>query len=80
MKAVYLMFALLVALEVSGAGDKLVDAYLKWQHPASGSDISPEEQAAHAELVVRAGQEADARKKKPSLSEQAMIVRDLYGN
>ena len=72
--------ALLVALEASGAGNKLVDAYLAWQHPVTGSDISPEEQVAHAELVVRASAEADARKKKPSLSEQAMIVRDLYGN
>ncbi len=83
MKAVFLMLALLVVLEASGAGNKLVDAYLAWQHPVTGSDISPEQQAARSELVVRAVREAEERKqrtvKKPSLSEQAMIVRGLYG-
>lgn len=71
---VYLVFISCV-ISAPYLADKLVD----WQFQEGHTQ---EEADARSELVVRAVREAEehhARKKQLSLSEQAMIVRDLYG-
>lgn len=77
MKAVILWLAFTGMIIASPyIADKIVD----WQFPIAGQTL--EERKAMDELVKRSLREADEhhRKQKPSLSDQAMIVKDLYAN
>lgn len=77
MRAVFVYLAFISCIiSAPYLADKLVD----WQFQEGHTQ---EEAAARSELLVRAVREAEERKqrtvKKLSLSEQAMIVRDMYG-